>query len=478
MVVVGYPVGKTNSRIIESFQRKSFYASGRFWVFYSDGTNMVYCSSVDGINWTSPTTVRPCTLSNMFSVWFDGTYVHYAYANASSIYYRRGTPNADGTIAWSTDTEQTVPTKYNTADYPMISVDSYGYVWVGYRDYDSSTFNYYPYVIKSGNKDGTWGTTPTGFPYQLSTTAYGTGCRVSIIPLTGGKMLAIYSYGGVTVKAKAWNGSAWGTEVATASAIYDGSYHSAVAQGDDVHLVFLKYSPNDITYTKYMYSANSFGAETILKAATAYSPAPVLTIDKSNNLHVFWAGYPTSNHIFYIEYYALTGTWGILVDWLSETALSSNTALTSFYMDYGGQIGLVYTAGSTIPYDVKFALISLVPLYVTHASISDLQKGFSEDNVYSGKAYSQYDNVIKAADASRAFEVSLLDAWNNGTSDTTIGFRFGAGTIRFQKKLSPDSGFIINLIKAKWRGPTNTPFNIYSYDPTPRISFTVTGELV
>jgi hypothetical protein len=105
-------------------------------------------------------------------------------------------------------------------------------------------------------------------------------------------------------------------------------------------------------------------------------------------------------------------------------------------------------------------------------------KGFGEDNVYSGKAYSQYDNVIKAADASRAFEVSLLDAWNNGTSDTTVGFRFGAGAIRFQKKLSPDSGFIINLIKAKWRGPVNTPFNIYSYDPTPRISFTVTGELV
>jgi hypothetical protein len=115
---------------------------------------------------------------------------------------------------------------------------------------------------------------------------------------------------------------------------------------------------------------------------------------------------------------------------------------------------------------------------VSRVSISDFEKGFGEGNVYSGKAYSQYDNTIVPADPTKAFEVSLLDAWNNGTSDTTIGFRFGAGAIRFQKKLPPRSGFIINLVKAKWRGPVNTPFNIYSYDPSPKISFTVTGELV
>jgi hypothetical protein len=166
-------------------QRKTFYANGRFWVFYSDGTNMVYRTSTDGSTWSSATTVRAATNGYQFSVWFDGTYLHYAYAYSSSIYYRRGTPNSDGTITWSA-TEQTVSTTYNNASYPMVSVDSNGYAWIGYRDTDGT--NYYPYVIKSGNNDGTWG---TGTITQLSTTSSSTW-EVSITPLTSGKILAVY----------------------------------------------------------------------------------------------------------------------------------------------------------------------------------------------------------------------------------------------------------------------------------------------
>ena len=33
--------------------RKSFYANGRYWVFYSDATNMVYKTSLDGVSWSS-----------------------------------------------------------------------------------------------------------------------------------------------------------------------------------------------------------------------------------------------------------------------------------------------------------------------------------------------------------------------------------------------------------------------------------------
>ena len=34
--------------ISRPFQRKIFFANGLFWVFYSDGTNMVYRTSADG----------------------------------------------------------------------------------------------------------------------------------------------------------------------------------------------------------------------------------------------------------------------------------------------------------------------------------------------------------------------------------------------------------------------------------------------
>jgi len=335
------------------FQRKSFYANGRFWVFWSDGTNMVYKTSTDGSTWSSATTVRACTSGQYFSVWFDGTYLHYAYAYASPIYYRRGMPNSDGTITWSA-AEQTVATEYNSASFPMVSVDSYGYVWIGYRDYDGST--YYGRVIKSGNNDGTWGTTPSNFfPYPL----LDVNSRVSVIPLTSGKMLVIYAYDSATVRAQRWNGTAFdAAEVHTTLSIFYGYEYSAVAQGDDVHLVFLKSTGYDIMYTKYTYSNNSFSAETTLQAGATSSSAPVLSIDTAtNDLYVFWAGYPTANHIYYRKYTASTDTWEDRVDWITETALTGNNLLTCFYQAGGNSIGLVYMTGTT--YNVVFAYLPL-----------------------------------------------------------------------------------------------------------------------
>jgi hypothetical protein len=348
------------------FQRKSFYANGRFWVFYSDGANMVYRTSTDGSTWTSPTTVRQYVYYGYaFSVWFDGTYVHYAYASESSIYYRRGTPNSDGTITWSAP-EQTVSTAYNCVLYPMVSVDSNGYVWIGYQDFDEETLNCLPFVIKSGNNDGTWG---TGTITQLSTISHYSWV-VSIIPLTAGKMLALYTYDSGPVKARVWTGSTWGTEVATTSAINYGYEHSAVAQGDDVHLVFLKSTGYDIAYVKYTYSTNSFGTETTLVTGATDASAPVISIDPStNDLYVFAAtkttGTPsgwTANHIYYKKYTASTGQWGSWTDWIDETteALTDSDRLTCFYKAYDSKIGLVYMTKTASPYNVKFAYLPLV----------------------------------------------------------------------------------------------------------------------
>jgi hypothetical protein len=424
------------------FQRKSFYANGRFWVFWSDGTNMVYATSTDGSTWTSPTTVRACSNGNYFSVWFDGTYLHYAYAYSSSIFYRRGTPNSDGTITWSA-AEQTVSTTYNSASYPMISVDTNGYVWIGYRD-----GSYYPYVIKSGNNDGTWGTTPSGFPYQLSTTS-DSYWRVSVIPLTSGKMLAVYAYS-VTVKARKWDGSAWGTEVATTSAIYYGHYYSAVAQGDDVHLVFLKSTGYDILYVKYTYATNSFGTETTLQAGATSISAPVLSIDPStNDLYVFAAtkttGTPsgwTANHIYYIKYTASSGTWGSWTDWIDESTevLYDSDRLTCFYQAYGSKIGLEYMTKTASPYNVKFAYLSLAVADTTPPTYSNVgtnttQAGqpcqfsvFWNDNVnVSGFIFGTNNTGTWVNDTWVSFTVfyNSTAAWSNVTKtlNSTVGVR-------------------------------------------------------
>ena len=111
-------------------------------------------------------------------------------------------------------------------------------------------------------------------------------------------------------------------------------------------------------------------------------------------------------------------------------------------------------------------------------SVTDIEKYFSESNVYSGKATAQYDNTVKTAAATEAFEISLIDVWNNSGADRNVAFRFGTGTLRFEKKIADKTGFILNLVKTKWRGGINTAFNIYSYETNPAVSYTVFGELV
>ncbi|HEY4674658.1 MAG TPA: S8 family peptidase, partial [Candidatus Bathyarchaeia archaeon] len=155
------------------FQRKTFYASGRYWMFYSDGINMVYRTSTDSLTWTAATSVRTCSSGQYFSTWFDGTYLHYAYAFPSAntpLYYRRGTPNADGSITWSTQQEQIAKSAmmYTTYCYPSVSADSNRYPFISYTMQALSY--YYPCVTKSSRNDGIW-TTASGFPYQLSTTS-------------------------------------------------------------------------------------------------------------------------------------------------------------------------------------------------------------------------------------------------------------------------------------------------------------------
>jgi hypothetical protein len=345
------------------YQRKSFYVNTRFWVFYSDGTNLIYKTSLDGSSWSSATTVRAGTNGYFFSIWFDGTYFHYAYsAFGTQIAYRKGLPNSDGTTTWS-DTEQIINTLFNKAWYPSISTDSDGYVWISYVDVNGTKA--YPYVIKSQYNNGTWGTTPSGFPYILSTTsAISLGVptwRSSIIPLTTLKMVAIYAYPGITLYAQSWNGSTWRAEVATANATLYSNYFSALNQTDYVHLTFLYGDPTNrvwMIYTKYTYSSNSFDSGTTIREVLPSDPsAPIISIDNSDNLYIFQLGL-VLKHICYHKW---NGTaWEPEVDWITETTdFTGYDRLTCFYKQYGNYMGLVYQTRGGTPYNVRFAFLTL-----------------------------------------------------------------------------------------------------------------------
>ncbi|MEM3549935.1 MAG: DUF2341 domain-containing protein [Candidatus Bathyarchaeia archaeon] len=353
-------------------QRKIFYANGRFWVFYYNGASSAgYSTSTDSFSWTpfTPFSPKACGAGWRFAVAFNGTHLHYVFStgkNGDPLYYRCGLPNADGTITWLDDEQNITVGESDTGHlWPSIAIDSEGRPWVAYARKNATENSRYAFITTSLTSNGTWITAP-GFPHQLSPTNY-TGINVMIVPLTNQKMLAIVSCGGWQIESYLWNGSSWSEKQTTRSAITsDGIIEcglSAVNQGDDVHLVFIKDLTHDLVYTKYSYDLNSWGPETIVQPAVTSETSPVLTIDvATNKLYCFWAGAPTANCIYYKVYNG--STWNFVEGsnpWIIESNLAGYyqyDGISGFFQSYNNIIGLAYTEEANGVYQLKFAFLT------------------------------------------------------------------------------------------------------------------------
>jgi hypothetical protein len=352
-------IGTTSTPLAISypFQRKAFQAHGRVWVFFSDGNNMLFSSSPDGVLWSGPILVRPdCTSGEQFSVWFDGKLVHYVYGSGSagaSLYYRGGTPIADGTITWSSSEQAAVPGRGKVIlSTPCISVDSYGCPWIGYRRVEDQG-NKRPMLVKSGKGDGTWSTAP-GFPYDLAGWTAAAWVVVPV-PLSAGKMLALFTSSGHYVRSRVWRDGVWSSQAMNPGpGIGVSSPHfSAAATGDDVHLVFL--SSTSLVYTRYCYLTNRWSPE-----VRPYGPqvtptsSPVLSLDGSGGLHLFWAGSPKPDWVY--SKAMSGGVWeSSFVEVLDERGekLTGNGFIFGLGEGNGdGNIG--YLVGRSSPYRIKF----------------------------------------------------------------------------------------------------------------------------
>ncbi len=155
-------------------QRKLLWMAERLWVFYADGTNLVVRTTSDGVEFSAPVVVREQgVFGHRCSFAFDGTFVHSACCLANlgdDVFYRRGRPATDGTIAW--DAEQLAFDVAATENvlYPKVLVDAGGLPWVGFVLFTGGQTQAPPnraMISRSSRSDGTW-ETASGFPAALS----------------------------------------------------------------------------------------------------------------------------------------------------------------------------------------------------------------------------------------------------------------------------------------------------------------------
>lgn len=316
----------SDGRIRTTIQRMNFFAKGLHWVFYFSNMAIWYKVSSDGVAWSLPVQVTVTSYPDFFSLYFDGLYIHYACNSYSAMWYRKGMVNADGTIGWLTE-EQHVPELegYYTCD-PTICVDSYGYPWIGYYDSKGVGFNdWLPAVVKSRRNDGIW-ETDSGFPYFPDTTGKRRWYGISVIPLSSGKVYALYyrSWQKVSmpdvptqpIYGKLWDGVAWGNEEqASLSNVANEVFHmlSVTENADEIHVTFLKDLTHDIVYVKR--ATVGWEPERVIKSGATGLSIPVVSCNPAlKNLVALWF---EGNQLYYAIAY-INEIWSEPAGWLIE----------------------------------------------------------------------------------------------------------------------------------------------------------------
>jgi len=343
-----------NDATYYSYSRKTFYAAGRYWVFWVSDQDLYYASSSDGSTWTSPAVAigsKPLDGEDA-SVWFDGTYVYCVATRdgaTGTVTFRRGTPSSGGSISWSASDGFSDGA---SADKPTIAVDGDGYAWIGKEDKDTDN----TYVAKNDRNDGSWS---TDFIETLDTDTYETAIP---IPLTGTKMAFIWAKGSGVIHVRSWDGSNFGTEV-TASGTdleYGTPSITAVANGDTVHIVYEEDDTGAIKYLKYYYSSNSFSSTTTIRSQRSgpYCETASITLDPdTGDLYVFWIS-EEEDKIYCKHYDASEGSWGEAEVVVEESINIEGLSINTWYKVANNEIGIVYTTSSS-PYEIRFAIYTL-----------------------------------------------------------------------------------------------------------------------
>jgi hypothetical protein len=361
-------VGNSNSVRIPS-QEFGFYAAGRYWVFYQSGDNadFVYKSTTDPTNWGGAfdfTYIYYSGANTFFAanydVYFDGVYVHYIYSKYyKGLYYRRGVPQSNGTIAWSAAEQEIYTTVAQTSGGDIsLTVDTYGYPWIGFKLNGGFSLA----VIKSSTNNGTW-STAFGYPYYFSPLngcgTYCFGWQAILRPLTSGKIYVVVfdtssSVLGELAYGFLYNGSTWGSqETISTSKVSNknsGGFYDqldVVSIGDDVHVTFLSEQSGDIKYVER--TSGSWQQEQTIVKYTAPSQyinpeytSPVFMVTGSNDLRVFWIKQPV---IYYLTY--TDGAWDSTstpITFLTDANIvnDNEARFQSWKETYNAEGGLLY----------------------------------------------------------------------------------------------------------------------------------------
>ena len=377
----------------DTYQRHSWYSDGRHWVMYATDDEIVYTSSEDNITWETPILFAnySCTLpeesccnGSVFSLWYDVSldrvdvvYLTNAGYN-TSVYYRRGRPETDGTIAWNNIHTAMNATANVSYMHPSICTNTLDYPFVALMAWNISSHDYEGWVTTSTTNNSIWtfATNSSAASVKAMTNTSIGPVYPSVIPVSDGNVSLQYivvpadkyligqNFADYDIATDTWS---YGTAEypLPATSYLDGDsifWHSEVgsvlnlSEPDDVFMVA---AANDSVIGKYLWFGR-YGSDDNPWATAAnlgtgwYAPAlgkrnaldylTVTAIEVQNQVDLWNADYNMTSH-----------TWGTLAVIPGVDATSWPTIQTDYDNANSDYLGVLYNDNTVafIP-DVEF----------------------------------------------------------------------------------------------------------------------------
>lgn len=336
-------------------QWKTLFAAGLYWAFYNTGSQIVFKTSSDGSTWSAATPVCPVSGGYQFCIFFDGTYIHYA-RGSSTIFYRRGIPQSNGTIAWSA-TEQQVATGIQVSTVvPMVAVDSGGFPWISV---EGSGTTVAATIYKSSTNDGTW-VTASGFPKIISLSGYtSNNFRCGIAPLLSGKMIVFMADSGVPLVVSVWDGSTFGSPISSSALTYPPTVNVVTLPsifGNKAFFSFLD-NNNNIIFQEFDADTGVFTSpfQVQSSATTANTSGGGIALDPSSgDIYISW--WDGATEIFLRRFDSANNTWVLTNLFVRDPNYNSSSRLAMTKLVNGATIPMIWLSS----FNVAFSSVKII----------------------------------------------------------------------------------------------------------------------
>ena len=341
----------------------TFYSNGYYWVFYFDGTNYGFRTSTTGSSWSSETTIATsCSVSaGTMSFYLSGSTVYRACWNGGDFYVDTGILGS-GTISWGTETG--IAAKQSTASPSSISttVDSSGNWWVSFGSQSGTSEYIEVWTCASSCLTSTnWSSSED---LSDGTT---NGWSTQVLSLTSGKLALVAGNpnGESYLQVQTYSGSAWSGSGLVDSANTDYQWMGSCATiSDTVYCVTADDVGDGLMFLSVAYSTSpSWSSESEISSQCSGVGQPWSSIasDGSSHLGVYFLC-QGSTSTYYMTSSNSGSSWSSLVTDSNGGETSASRVSCSFATDANGDMQCVWTSGSSSPYNVRFADVTVFTL--------------------------------------------------------------------------------------------------------------------